>query len=222
VTPRTHVTAAAVGFGTAALAATRLMLPPVDDVGGGAARFARPTRSLLGLGAIALLALVSEGAMADWSAVYLRSSLGTSAATAALGFALFSLAMAAGRFTGDRLVGRLGDTRVVRRSAAGAALAFGGALLAAHPAAALAGFAAVGFGLANLIPIVFRAASALPGVAASQGIAVVGTFGYVGFLAGPPLIGLAAETFTLPGALALVVLALAWIAWGARHVRAAA
>ena len=64
----------------------------------------------------------------------------------------------------------------------------------------------VGFGIANLIPIVFRAAGALPGVAASEGIAAVGTFGYVGLLAGPPLIGLAADVVTLQAALGLVVL----------------
>jgi fucose permease len=183
-------------------------------------RFARPTRAVVGLGAIAFLALLSEGAMGDWSAVYLEHSLGTSSATAALGYAAFSLTMAAGRFLGDTLVARFGDERVVRSCAAVAALGLGGALSMGDPRAAIAGFAAVGFGIANLIPIVFRAAGGLSGIAASQGIAAVGTFGYVGFLAGPPVIGLAADVVTLPAALGLVVVALVWIAHAARHVRA--
>src|SRR6185369_12270727 len=109
-----------------------------------------------------------------------------------------------------------GDTEVVRRFTGGAALVLGLALAVATPWAAIVGFAAVGVGVANLIPIVFRAASRLHGVAPSEGIAAVGTFGYVGFLSGPPIIGFAAELLTLPVALGLVVAALAWIALAAR------
>ena len=154
--------------------------------------------------------------MGDWSAVYLQRTLGTTSATAALGFAAFSLTMAAGRFAGDALVARFGNERVIRRSTGAAALGLGIALVASNPLAAIAGFACVGFGIANLIPIVFRAAGGLAGVAPSEGIAAVGTFGYVGFLAGPPTIGLVAEATALPAALGLLVVALAWIAVGAR------
>jgi len=157
--------------------------------------------------------------MGDWSAVYLQHVLGTSPATAALGFAAFSLAMAAGRFLGDAMVARLGDARLVRTSTAAAAIGLGGALVLGHPVAAIAGFASVGLGIANLVPIAFRAASALPGLSSSEGIAAVGTAGYLGFLAGPPLIGLAARAVTLPGALTIVVAALAWIAANARLAR---
>jgi fucose permease len=219
VAPVLHVLGATALF--AALAAIGIvpLLPPDADVGADDRRFARPTRAVLGLGAIAFLALLSEGAMGDWGAVYLQRSLGATAAIGAVGFAAFSLAMAAGRFLGDALVARLGDERVVRVCTSGASLGLGVALLVAHPFAALVGFAMVGFGIANLVPIVFRAASRLPGITAGNGIAAVGTFGYVGFLAGPPSIGLAADAFTLPAALGLVVAALAWIAYGARSVR---
>src|SRR6185369_4200621 len=114
-----------------------------------------------------------------------------------------------------------GDTEVVRRFTGGAALVLGVTLTIATPWAAIVGFAAVGVGVANLIPIVFRAASRLHGVAPSEGIAAVGTFGYVGFLSGPPLIGFAAELLTLPVALGLVVAALGWIAIAARVTDAA-
>jgi fucose permease len=218
-TPLAHVLGATALFATLAVVGLVPLLPPEADVGSDDRRFARPTRAVLGLGAIAFLALLSEGAMGDWGAVYLQHSLGTTAATGALGFAAFSLTMAAGRFLGDALVARLGDERVVRVCTAGAALGLAIALLLGHPIAAIAGFAAVGFGIANLVPIVFRAASRLPGITAGSGIAAVGTFGYVGFLAGPPTIGLVAEASTLPLALTLIVTGLAWIAYAARNVR---
>jgi fucose permease len=220
-TPAQHVGIATIVFTLVATLSIANLLPPGADAHAGAPRFARPTKAVLGLGAVAFFALLSEGAIGDWSALYLERSLGTTSATAALGYAAFALTMASGRFLGDALVARYGDERVVRHSTAGATIGLGMALLVSHPLAAIAGFATVGFGLANLIPIVFRAAGGLRGVASSQGIAAVGTFGYVGFLAGPPAIGLAAEALTLPVALGLVVAALAWISCNARHVRPA-
>ena len=219
VAPVRHLTVASLVLLAITVPALAALLPPTADAHVADRRFARPTRAVLGLGLVAFLALLAEGAMGDWSAVYLRHTLGTTDATAALGFAAFSLTMATGRFLGDALVGRLGDERVVRLFTGGAALALGAALAVGAPWAVIAGFAAVGFGVANLIPIVFRAASRLRGVAPSEGIAAVGTFGYVGFLTGPPLIGLAAELLTLPVALGLVVAALAWISHAAPHVR---
>jgi MFS family permease len=216
VSPAHHVVAAVILFGGATALAVTQLLPPSADVAGDDRRFARPTRAVVGLGVIAFLGLLVEGAMGDWSAVYLQRTLGTTSATAALGFAAFSLTMAAGRFAGDALVARFGNERVIRRSTGAAALGLGIALVASNPLAAIAGFACVGFGIANLIPIVFRAAGGLAGVAPSEGIAAVGTFGYVGFLAGPPTIGLVAEATALPAALGLLVVALAWIAVGAR------
>jgi len=216
VSPAHHVVAAVLLFGGATALAVTQLLPPSADVAGDDRRFARPTGAVVGLGVIAFLGLLVEGAMGDWSAVYLQHTLGTTSATAALGFAAFSLTMAAGRFAGDSLVARFGNERVIRRSTGAAALGLGIALVASNPLAAIAGFACVGFGIANLIPIVFRAAGGLAGVAPSEGIAAVGTFGYVGFLAGPPTIGLVAEATALPAALGLLVVALAWIAVGAR------
>lgn len=165
---------------------------------------ARPTRALLGLGLLAFLALLAEGAMADWSAVYLRDALRASPALAATGFAAFSLAMAIGRLAGDRLAGSFGPGLVLRASGAAAALGLGGALSIGEPAAAIAGCGAVGLGIANTIPLLFSAATRAPGVHAGTALAAVATTGYLGFLAGPPLIGLAAEIVGLPAALGIV------------------
>ena len=220
VGPVAHVLAAATLLGGVGIVALSFLLPPSADVSGAGPTMARPTGVLIGLGVMALLALLAEGSMGDWSAVYLRLSLGTSAAIAAVGFAAFQLTMAAGRFAGDRLVGRLGSEVVVRASASLAAIGLGAALLLGHPVAAITGCACVGLGLSNLIPILFRAASQIPGTSAGRGIAAVSTAGYCGFLAGPPLIGLCAEVFTLPVALGIVVVSLAWIAASASSVGA--
>jgi fucose permease len=169
---------------------------------------------LIGLGALAFCGLLAEGAMGDWSAVYLHDTLGSSPALAATGFAAFSLAMAAGRFAGDRLVGRFGSERVLRASSTVAALGLTGALLIGRPGAAIVGCGLVGLGFANVIPILFSAAGRTEGVQAGTAIAAVATTGYLGFLAGPPAIGLGAEAFGMPIALGIVGLLCALIAAG--------
>jgi len=171
---------------------------------------------LLALGILALLGLMAEGAMADWSAVYLHDTLGASPAVAAIGFAAFSLAMAAGRLSGDALVGRLGPPRVLRGSSAVAAFGLALALLVGRPAIAIVGCALVGVGVANIIPILFSAAARVPGVPPGRALAAVATTGYLGFLAGPPLIGVVAEAAGLAAGLALVSGACAIIALKAR------
>jgi fucose permease len=164
----------------------------------------RPTRTLLGLGLLAFLALLAEGAMADWSAVYLRDGLRASPALAATGFAAFSLAMTIGRLTGDRLARSLGPDIVLRVSGATAALGLAAALLVGEPAAGIAGCGAVGLGIANIIPLLFSGAVRVGGEAAATSLATVATTGYVGFLAGPPVIGFVADLVGLPGALGIV------------------
>jgi MFS family permease len=166
--------------------------------------FVKPTGSLLGLGLLAFLGLLAEGSMGDWSAVYLHDALGSSAALAAAGFASFSLLMAVGRLSGDWLVNRFGPGPLLRACAAIAAGGLGTALLVGTPLAGIVGFGLVGFGIANVIPILFSSAGRVPGVEAGNALAAVATTGYFGFLAGPPLIGLAAEATSLPAALGLV------------------
>lgn len=177
--------------------------------------FALPPAALLGLGLLTFCALLAEGAMGDWSAVYLRDSLGTTPAIAATGFGAFSLAMALGRLVGDRLARRVGAARLLRLSGtlAGGGLAI--SLLVGHPAVSLLGFGLVGFGVANLIPILFSAAGGTQSISPGTALAAVATTGYLGYLAGPPLIGLAAEAAGLPAALAIVSAACGLVAIGA-------
>jgi MFS family permease len=174
--------------------------------------FVRPPRRLLALGGLAFACLIIEGASADWSAVYLRDELGTTAAIAALGFTAFSVTMTLGRLFGDRLVDRFGPQTVVRAGGGLAAVGFGAGLLIAQPAAAIVGFACLGAGMSGVVPIIFRASGHVPGMAAGVGLAAASSMGYLGFLVGPPTIGGIAELTGLPTALVVLVLLAAVVA----------
>jgi MFS family permease len=204
VDPVPHVVASALVGTTIAGLALRGLLPAEPDHVSSGSGFAWPTRTLAGLGLLAFFGLLAEGAMADWSAVYLRDSLGASMSLAAAGFAAFSLTMAAGRFGGDRLVARFGPGAVLRLSSALAAAGLGVALAFGNPVVAIVGCGAVGLGIANVIPVLFSSAGKTPDVAPGPALATVATIGYLGFLAGPPLIGVAAELTSLPIALGIV------------------
>ncbi|WP_437291855.1 MFS transporter [Sorangium sp. So ce406] len=186
-----------------ALSADARPEPAVAAVAG-SAEGRRSTRLLL-LGLIAFCSSVGEGAMANWSAVYLRDELHTTAAVAAIGYAVFSLAMLVGRFSGDGLTQRFGAERLVRAAALLVAGGLGAALVVNVPIALLLGFGCVGAGLSVVVPLVFRAGASAPDVAPGKALATLATLSYGGFLVGPPLIGLLADRFTLRGGLAVVV-----------------
>ncbi|HEX6696362.1 MAG TPA: MFS transporter [Solirubrobacteraceae bacterium] len=190
-----------------------------DAVGRVEPVFVRPPRRLLALGALAFACLLIEGAAADWSAVYLRDDLGTTAAVAAIGFTAFSVTMTLGRIFGDRLVDRFGPEAVVRLGGTVAAVGFGLALLASAPVPAVLGFACLGAGMSGVVPIVFRASGQVPGMTAGVGLAAVSSTGYLGFLVGPPTIGGLAELLGLPTALGVLVLLAAAVALLARTTR---
>ena len=206
------------------LVASRSLLPADADHAGEEAGplLAWPPRALWAVGAIGFCALVVEGATADWSAVYVRESLDASAGVAALAFAAFSATMTLGRLVGDRLTTAWGAEALVRRGGLLSAAGVAAALLIGDPIAATLGFALVGFGIAAMVPVVFRAASEVDGVAPGVGIAAAATTGYFGFLVAPPIIGGVAELTSLPVALGLLVLLSLVMAALAPRVRTAA
>lgn len=167
--------------------------------------FRLPHGTVLLIGLLAAFALVSEGAMYDWSTLYMAQVLDSPASIAALGYAAFSGAMAAGRFGGDWLRGRLGANLTLQISAWMAGAAMLAALLAGQRWAAIAGFALVGLGLSNVIPVLFSAAARVPGASPATGIAGVSGVGYLGFMIGPPLIGAIAQHHGLTTGLMVVV-----------------
>jgi MFS family permease len=166
--------------------------------------FAWPTTAVLGIGALAFLAFMMEGAVADWSGVYLREGTGASFAVAGAGYGAFSFAMMACRFAGDGIVRRFGRVPVVAVGGALAALGFLLSVATPSPVLAAIGFGLVGLGLANAAPVFFSAAGETSGLTPGVGVAMAATMGYAGFLLGPPLIGLTAGFIGLRSALALL------------------
>ncbi len=201
-----HLITTALIAGTLAVLVTGGMLPASADVDTGEAGPARPRGILLTLGIMAFCVLLGEGAMADWSALYLRDVTGATPGAAAAGYAAFSLAMAAGRFAGDALTLRFGATPLVRGGGVLAALGLGLALVAGTSWAAIIGFGAVGAGFSVAFPLMLAKAGSLPGTTPGTAIATVSVFGYSGFLAGPPLIGFVSQATNLRGGLLVVVL----------------
>ena len=172
----------------------------------------RPSARVMGFGILALLGVMVEGGMGDWSGVYFVSVIGTDLGTATSAYAAFALVMGLGRLTGDIVVRRLGATRTLW---VGAALAMAGlalALLWPRFEAAIIGFALVGLGIANIMPVLLTAAGSDPGAPASVNVSVVAWFGYSGLLLGPPLVGFSAALIGLHASLAVFIVALAIVA----------
>ncbi|QDT05725.1 Inner membrane protein YbjJ [Rubripirellula lacrimiformis] len=157
------------------------------------------------LGVTAFCVMLGEGAIADWSAIFLRSGLNTTETMAAMGYATFAITMTIGRFAGDWLSSRYSAGTMVRASSV---LALVGLLLlitSSSTLPAIIGFACVGLGFSTIIPTVFSEAGKLPGYRPGVALAAVSTIGYFGFLLGPPSIGFAAHAFNLHVALSLLV-----------------
>ncbi len=145
------------------------------------------------IGVVALFSMIPEGAIMDWSALYLRNERGVDIALAGFGFAAFQLSMTTMRFAGDLVRDRLGGVKTMRICAV---LSVTGLLLAGlAPSTPLIilGFAIAGLGISNMVPIAFSAAGNLPGMAPGIGLSVTTTLGYSGILVAPSLIGFLAE-----------------------------
>lgn len=175
-------------------------------------------RTLWGLAGVAFLSIFIEGSIGDWGTVYLRSTLHLSAATAATGYAVFSLSMMIGCFVGDDLHMKLGATNLLRASGVLVAFGFGVALLGISYYAAMIGFLITGFGLSNMIALVFGAAARRNPGGVGAAIAAAASVGYLGFLVGPPVVGSVSGFVGLRAALLLVVLAGVVISIAARTV----
>jgi HAD superfamily hydrolase (TIGR01509 family) len=208
VAPREHFGALVLVLAALGLVAGLGLLPRAADDPRPTRTLVRPPRQLLLLGVAAFFTLLAEGAAIDWSAVYLSRSLGATAAVAALGYTGFALAMAVSRAFGDRLTERLGPVMLAEGGGLLAASGLGLALVFGSTPAALTGFTAMGAGLGVVVPVLFRAAGSTPGVSAGIGVAAVSTIGWLGFLSGPPVIGVVADVIGLRAALGIVVLAI--------------
>jgi predicted MFS family arabinose efflux permease len=178
--------------------------------------FRLPRGALAVLGVLAALGLIAEGAIYDWSVLYMQQELGSPQKQAALAYAAFSAAMAAARFGGDAMRARFTPIALLRGSGLLAAASMTLVLLTDLSWLALAGFAGVGVGFANVVPILFGASARVPGVEPATGIAAVSAVAYLGFMAGPAAIGLLARASSLTAALYVVVVFAVALAASAR------
>lgn len=180
--------------------------------------FLLPRGVLAVLGVLAALGLIAEGAIYDWSVLYMQQEIGAPQQQAALAYASFSAAMAAARFGGDWLRARFLPATLLLGSGLVAAASMTLVLLTDLPWLALIGFAGVGIGFANVVPILFSASAKVPGVEPARGIAAVSAVAYLGFMAGPAVIGLLARGTSLTAALYVVVLFAVALAGSARYI----
>jgi MFS family permease len=161
--------------------------------------FARPDKELLSLGLIAFCSMICEGAMFDWSGIYFKKVVlsGQHQALVGVGYTAFMSTMAGGRFVADWFAHRFGVRAVLQASGLLTASGLLLAVLLPALATAVAGFLLVGFGVSSVVPLVYSAAGKASGLSPGVALAAVSTVGFLGFLIGPPLIGIVAGAFGL-------------------------
>jgi MFS family permease len=203
------------------LVSVQFLLPRSIDKGLSDTHFGWPTKATIGLGLLCFLALMAEGSVLDWSAIYFTAEYKVDAGTAGLAYAFFSGGMAASRFTGDWLRLKFGAVHMVVASALLTAVSIALAVSVSSFLTAVVAFTFAGIGIGNIAPVLFAGGGRLEPEAPGRGIAAVTTLGYAGFLAGPPLIGFAAQLTSLGQAFWLIVIASLVIAVFGSRVRAA-
>jgi MFS family permease len=177
--------------------------------------FAKPDKALLILGIVAFCSMLCEGAMFDWSGVYFRKVVKADPAWVGAGFTAFMSTMAAGRFIADWFTSRYGLKRVLQLS--GVLISLGLGVAVALPAlhTAIIGFLLVGVGVSSVVPLVYSAAGKSKVLSPGVALAAVSTIGFLGFLIGPPLIGIVAGfsslqvSFSIIALMGLLIVALA-------------
>ena len=168
--------------------------------------FVVPSGALIGLAIVGFIIMMGEGAIADWSAIFIKDYLNGTAAVAGLGFAGFSLTMAFGRFIGDSIIPKYGSRNIIQVGSALGVIGLALVIFIPNIYVAILGFAIVGLGFSCVVPILFSAAAKVPGIASGTGIAAVTTSGIFGFLIGPPSIGFIANELGLTLALGCVMI----------------
>ncbi|GAB4021744.1 MFS transporter [Spirosoma migulaei] len=168
--------------------------------------------SVLYLGLLCFAIFLAEGAILDWSAIFLRDIKGVAAEFAGAGYAAFSIAMATMRLAGDKLVASLTSKIVVVGGSVLGAVGLSLAVLSPWVVGAMLGFVLLGLGVANIVPVFFSEAGRLPGIPPTTSLPAITTIGYTGLLTGPALLGFIAHHFSLSIAFGFVILLLVVVA----------
>ncbi len=193
--------------GTSITIASRGMLAAHPAAETSQAQFAWPKGTLLLIGLLILSGMLAEGVMYNWSVLYVAQELHAPQEKAAMAYVAFAGATAAMRFAGDSVRSRVSERTMLIAGPALTAIAMLLVLLVARPWFAMIGFALVGIGLATVVPILYTAATRIPGVSRAAAIASVSSIGYVGFMIGPPIIGALAHATSLTVAMGTQIVA---------------
>ena len=164
-----------------------------------------PSKALLAVCLFTFGITMTEGAIADWSAVYLKSSFETSGIVTGIGYTVFAGMVAGGRFVGDMMKSRYGAVTTARICGTAALFGITVVLLAPNTAIVMAGFAALGFGVSSGFPLAVTASAAMPDRPPAASVAILSFIALLGFLVGPPIIGFVAEYWSLRVGLAMLV-----------------
>ena len=202
---------------TALLKAAPHLLPYGSESSGPA--FAVPHGVVLFIGLLCFTVFLAEGAMLDWSAVFLTSEKSIDEAYAGLGYAAFALTMTAGRLMGDTIVKRLGARLVIVLGGLFAAAGMALATLAPSWEVALLGYALVGVGCSNIVPVLYTAVGKQTVMPEHIAVPAITTLGYAGILAGPAAIGFIAHASSLSSAFLLITAMLLAVAISGRILR---
>ena len=187
--------------------------------GGGAPVFVLPKGKVLILGVMCFIVFMAEGAMLDWSGVFLVSLRGMEAAYGGLGYAAFAATMTIARLTGDSVISRFGAIRVLAVGSVFASVGIAFSLCSSSWLLALLGYAMVGAGCANIVPVLFTAVARQTDMPQASAVPAMTTLGYAGVLIGPAFIGFVAHASSLIVALAFVAVALLIVAAFSRSIR---
>jgi MFS family permease len=206
IIPLTHFVIIATLLVAGAAISFQYLLPDEQRASTGTKLFVKPDRFLLTLGILAFCCMICEGAMFDWSGIYFQKVIGAEKDWVGAGYTAFMCAMATGRFVADWVANKLKFHRTIFFSGILIAIGLGVAVLFPYLATAIAGFVLVGFGVSSVIPLVYSEAGKSKHVAAGMALTSVTSIGFLGFLMGPPIIGVIAGVSSLRISFAFIAL----------------
>jgi predicted MFS family arabinose efflux permease len=181
--------------------------------------FALPHGVVLFIGCVCFVAFLAEGAMLDWSAVFLTSVRGMEATYGGLGYAAFALTMTIGRLTGDRIVRRYGGPNVITVGGLCAAVGFALSTLVPAWQIAMIGYALIGVGCSNIVPVLYSSVGRQTVMPEHVAVPAITTLGYAGILAGPAAIGFVAHAASLSTAFLILAILQVGVAASGRLLR---
>ena len=221
IAPWTQLGAVGATVAVSIVVSSRGMLASHPQTESAQAHFTWPKGTLLLVGMLICFGMLAEGVMYNWSVLYVNQELHAPQERAALAYVAFAGATAIMRFVGDSVRARVSERTMLVAGPALSAVAMLLVLLVARPWFAMVGFALVGVGLATVVPILYNAATRVPGVSRAAAIASVSSIGYVGFMIGPPIIGGIAHATTLTFAMGTLIVAALILIVGARRIPSA-